>query len=155
MKNLSYKKWKGLFFEDFLVDDIYEHPFGRTIIESDNIWFSCLTMNTQQLHYNKDYAEKTEFKVPLVNSCLTLSIITGLSVIDLGYNLIANLEWNEVKCSAPVYIGDTLYAKSIILKKQKLKSRSKAGIIEIKTIGNNQDGKIIMEFKRKFMVKGK
>lgn len=148
-----YKKWKGLFFEDFIINDIYEHPFGRTIIEADNVWFTNLTMNTQQLHYNKDYAKQTEFKVPLVNSCLTLSVLTGLSVIDLGYNLIANLEWNEVKCSAPVYIDDTLYAKSVILKKQELKSKPKAGIIEVKTIGANQDGKIVMEFKRKFMVK--
>lgn len=147
------KKWKGLFFEDFLVNDIYEHPFGRTIIESDNVWFTNLTMNTQQLHYNKDYAEKTEFKVPLVNSCLTLSILTGLSVIDLGYNLIANLEWNEVKCSFPVYIDDTLYSKSIILKKLELKSRLDAGIIEVKTIGTNQCGKIVMTFIRKFMIK--
>jgi len=148
-----YKKWKGLFFKDFIVNDIYEHPFGRTIIEADNIWFTNLTMNTQQLHYNKDYAKKTKFKVPLVNSCLTLSILTGLSVIDLGYNLISNLEWDEVKCSAPVYIDDTLYAKSVILKKLESKSKPEAGIIEVKTIGTNQDGKIIMEFKRKFMVK--
>lgn len=148
-------KWTGMFFEDFKVGDVYEHPFGRTITESDNIWFTNLTMNAQQLHFNKHYAEDTEFREPLVNSCLVFSIMTGLSVIDFGYNLIANLGWDKVECLSPVYVGDTIYAKSSILCKNLLETRPNSGIVKISTIGSKQDGTVVLNFHRKFMVKTK
>ncbi len=75
--------WTGRVFEDFEVGDIYEHPLGRTVTQADNIWFTCLTMNTNPIHFDAEYASHTEFKRPLVNSCFTLALVTGQSVIDL------------------------------------------------------------------------
>ena len=100
--------WTGRVFEDFAVGDIYEHPLGRTILEADNIWFSCLTMNTNPIHFDGEYAARTEFKKRLVNSCFTLSLVTGQSVTDLTLNGVANLGWDEVKLPHPVFEGEPL-----------------------------------------------
>ncbi|MGH9143515.1 MAG: MaoC family dehydratase, partial [Vicinamibacterales bacterium] len=82
--------WTGRVFEDFSVGDVYEHPLGRTILDADNVWFTCLTMNTNPIHFDAAYSSKTEFKKPLVNSCFTLALVTGQSVTDLTMNGVAN-----------------------------------------------------------------
>jgi acyl dehydratase len=144
--------WTGRFYEDFEVGDVYEHPLGRTILAADNTWFSLLTMNTNAIHFDYHFTSKTEFGKPLVNSCLTLSIVTGQSVTDLTHNGFANLGWDEVVMPNPVFEGDTIYSKSEILEKRESKSRPNIGIVRAKTTGLNQNGQVVMEFKRTFMV---
>jgi itaconyl-CoA hydratase len=144
--------WTGRYYEDFEVGDIYEHPLGRTILAADNTWFTLLTMNTNPTHFDYHYSAKTEFQKPLVNSCLTLSIITGQSVIDLTMNAFANLGWDEVVMPHPVFEGDTIYSRSEVLEKRPSKSRPNLGLVKVKTTGLNQDGAIVMEFKRTFMI---
>src|SRR4029078_12833087 len=95
--------WTGRFFEDFEVGDLYQHPLGRTITQTDNTWFTLLTMNTNQSHFNLEYAESSEFGQPLVVSTLTLAISVGQSVTDLTQNAFANLGWDEISLPHPVY----------------------------------------------------
>lgn len=144
--------WNGRFYEDFEVGDVYEHPLGRTVLAADNTWFSLLTMNTNPAHFDYHYSAKTEFRKPLVDSCLTLAIMTGQSVIDLTQNALANLGWDEVVMPHPVFEGDTIYSRSEVLEKRESKSRPDVGLVRVKTTGINQDGRIVMEFKRTFMV---
>ena len=144
--------WTGRVFEDFTIGDVYEHPLGRTILDADNVWFSCLTMNTNPIHFDGEYAAKTRFKKRLVNSCFTLSLVTGQSVIDLTMNAVANLGWDEVKLPNPVFEGDTIYARSEVLQARESNSTANVGIVQVKTTGINQDGKTVIEFKRTFMV---
>ena len=144
--------WSGRVFEDFQVGDVYEHPLGRTVIAADNIWFTCLTMNTNPIHFDAAYASKTEFKKPLVNSCFTLALVTGQSVTDLTMNGVANLGWDEVRMPNPLFEGDTVYAKSEVLETRESKSRPHAGIVRVKTTGMNQHGVPVIEFERTFMV---
>ncbi|MFQ5761526.1 MAG: MaoC family dehydratase [Candidatus Bathyarchaeia archaeon] len=144
--------WEGRFYEDFEIGDVYRHPYGRTVTETDNVWFTLLTMNTAQLHFNRHYAEQTEFKKPLVNSTFTLALVAGMSVMDLSENAVANLGWGDIKLPNPVFAGDTLYAESEVLEKRESKSRPHAGIVTVKTRGLNQDGKIVIEYTRTVMV---
>ena len=144
--------WTGRVFEDFTVGDVYEHPLGRTILAADNVWFSCLTMNTNPIHFDAEYASRTEFKKPLVNSCLTLALVTGQSTIDLTMNAVANLSWDEVRMPNPLFEGDTVYATSEVIETRESKSRPTAGIVHVKTTGINQHGTAVIEFKRTFMV---
>jgi itaconyl-CoA hydratase len=144
--------WQGRFYEDFEVGDTYRHPLGRTITETDNIWFTLLTCNTNMTHFNADYASRADFKQYLVNSALTLSLVSGLSVPDISENAVANLGWDEVRLPNPVFVGDTLYAETTILDKRKSNSRPYAGIVSIKTRGFKQDGTTVIEFKRTVMV---
>ena len=144
--------WTGRVFEDFQVGDVYEHPLGRTILEADNIWFTCLTMNTNPIHFDGEYARQTQFKKRLVNSCFTLSLVTGQSVIDLTMNAVANLGWDDVRLPHPVFEGDTIYARSEVLETRESKSRPKVGIVRVKTTGVNQDAVAVIEFTRTFMV---
>src|SRR5579862_6131649 len=144
--------WTGRVFEDFAVGDIYEHPLGRTVLAADNTWFTLLTMNTHPVHFDFAYAAQTEFGKPLVNSCLTLAIVTGQSVTDLSQNAVANLGWDEVRMPAPVFEGDTIYSKSEVLETRESKSRPNVGLVKVKTTGLNQDKKVVLEFTRTFMV---
>ena len=144
--------WTGRFFEDFEVGDIYEHALGRTILPADNVWFTCLTMNTNPIHFDAEYAAKTEFKKPLVNSCFTLALVTGQSVTDLTMNGVANLGWDEVKLPHPLFEGDTVKSKSQVLETRESKSRPQVGIVRVKTTGLNQHGVAVIEFTRTFMV---
>jgi acyl dehydratase len=150
---MSFKPgWKGRYYEDFEVGDIYQHPLGRTITESDNTWFTLISMNPNQLHFNREYGSRTEFGRRLVNSTLTLSIVTGLSVSDISQNVVANLGWDEVRLPNPLFIGDTLYAKTRVLEKRASKSRPHAGIVKFETRGVNQNGQVVISFKRTIMV---
>jgi itaconyl-CoA hydratase len=143
---------KGRYYEDFIVGDVYEHQPGRTISEADNTWFSLLTMNQNPLHVDAAYSSKTEFGKPLVNSCLTLSILVGLSVNDVSYRTIANLGWNDVRLTAPVFAGDTIYAESEVLAVRESKSRPNQGIVTVKTTGKKADGTVFMTFERTVLV---
>jgi len=144
--------WRGRFYEDFNVGDIYPHPLGRTVTEADNILFTCLTMNTNPIHFDANIAAKTEFGKILVNSCFTLSLAVGLSVTDLSQNVIANLAWTDVNLPNPVFTGDTIYARSEILEKRESKSRPHAGLVTARTEGFNQNGDIVISYQRTFLV---
>jgi acyl dehydratase len=145
-------RWEGRYYEDFEVGDNYRHPLGRTITETDNIWFTLLTMNPNQLHFNREYGARTEFGQCLVDSTLTLAIVTGLSVSDISQNAVANLGWDDVRLHNPVFAGDTIYAESEVLTKRESKSKPYAGILEVKTRGINQQGKVVVTFRRTVMV---
>ena len=144
--------WTGRVFEDFTVGDVYEHRPGRTITETDNVWFTLLTNNTHQVHFNVDYASRTEFKQPLVVSTLTLAIVTGLSVGDVSQNSVANLGWDKVRLPSPVFIGDTLYAESEVLEARPSKSRPSNGVVRVRTRGFNQRGETVIEYERTVLV---
>jgi itaconyl-CoA hydratase len=144
--------WTGRVFEDFVVGDVYEHPLGRTLLAADNIWFTCLTMNTNPIHFDAAYAAQTEFGRPLMNSCLTLALVTGQSVTDLTQNAVANLGWDEVRLPHPVFEGDTIYSRSEVLEIRESKSRPNVGIVKVKTTGVNQAGTPVIDFTRTFMV---
>ncbi len=120
--------WRGRFFEDFEVGDIYEHPLGRTVTTTDNSWFTLLTQNTAAIHFDHYYASQTEFGKPLVDSTFTLALVTGQSVTDISQNVFANLGWDEVKLPAPVFEGDTIYSRSEVLEKRESRSRPDVGI---------------------------
>ena len=146
------KGWTGRVFEDFEVGDVYEHPLGRTVIAADNVWFTCLTMNTNPIHFDTEYARATEFKRPLVNSCFTLALVTGQSVTDLTVNAVANLGWDDVRLPHPLFEGDTVRSKSEVLETRESRSRPNVGIVRVKTTGMNQHGEAVIEFMRTFMI---
>ena len=147
-----YRESYGRYFEDFTVGDIYEHRPGRTISETDNSWFTLLTMNQHPLHFDHEFAAKSEFGKPLVNSCLTLSIVAGMSVSDLSQKAIANLGWDKIKLQAPVFVGDTIYAESEVLSKRESASRPAQGIVAVRTTGKKADGTIFMTFERTMLI---
>ena len=142
----------GRYYEEFEVGDVYEHRPGRTISEADNTWFTLLTMNNHPLHFDAVYAAKSEFGKPLVNSCLTLSIVVGMSVSDVSYKAIGNLGWNDIKLTAPVFAGDTLYAESEVLAKRESQSRLTQGIVTVRTRGLNQSGQVVISYERTILV---
>ena len=144
--------WRGRFFEDFEVGDVYEHPLGRTVTTTDNIWFTLLSQNTAPIHFDHNYASQTEFGKPLVDSTFTLALVTGQSVTDISQNVFANLGWDEVRLPAPVFEGDTIYSQSEVLEKRESRSRQNVGIVKVETTGYNQDGEIVITFKRTIMV---
>ena len=147
-----YRESYGRYFEDFTVGDVYEHRPGRTISETDNTWFTLLTMNTHPLHFDAAYAEKSEFGRPLVNSALTLAIVAGMSVSDLSQKAVANLGWDKIRLTAPVFAGDTIYAESEVLAVRQSKSRPTQGIVTVKTTGRKADGTVFMTYERAFLV---
>lgn len=147
--------WQGRFFEDFRVGDVYRHAHGRTISEADNTWFSLLTNNPHDIHSNADYASRTEFGRPLVVSTLTLAIVTGLSVPDVSQNAVANLGWDAVRLTAPVFAGDTIYAESEVLETRPSKSRPGQGLVRVRTRGFNQRGETVITYERTVLVHGR
>lgn len=142
----------GRYYEDFEVGHVYEHRPGRTLTENDNIWFTLLTMNTHPLHFDNAYAAKSEFGQALVNSCLTLSVVVGMSVSDVSQKAIGNLGWNDIKLTAPVFVGDTLYAESTVLGKRESASRPTQGIVTVRTVGLKSDGTEVISFERTVLV---
>ncbi len=144
--------WQGRFFEDFEPGDVYQHPLGRTLTETDNTWFTLLTMNTNQIHFNAQYAARSEFAKPLVNSMLTIAIAVGQSVTDVSQNVFANLQLDEIKLSHPVFAGDTLWSESLVLTKRESNSRPHAGIVTVRTRTLNQDGEEVCSLRRSFFV---
>jgi len=147
-----YRESFGRYYEDFVVGDTYEHRPGRTISETDNTWFTLLTMNTHPLHFDVEYGKASEFGRCLVASPLTLAILVGMSVTDVSQKAIANLGWKDIRMTAPVFPGDTLYAESEVLDKRESNSRPTAGVVTVRTTGKNQDGKVICTFERSILV---
>jgi len=146
------KEWSGRYFDDFDVGDIFRSRIGRTVTEADNVWFTCLTMNTNQVHLNDAFAARTRFGRPLVNGCFTLALVTGLSVPDLSENATAHLGWTDVRLPAPVLAGDTIWAESEILALRRSRSSPDAGLVSVRTRGLNQRGEVVIEFLRTFML---
>jgi acyl dehydratase len=144
--------WRGRFFEDFQVGDVYEHPLGRTVTETDNVWTTLLTQNTAPIHFDAHYAAQTEFGRRLVDSTFTLALVTGQSVTDVSQNVMANLGWDEVRLPNPVFEGDTIYSRSEVLACRPSRSRPSTGIVTVHTTGFNHEGTIVITFKRTLMV---
>lgn len=147
-----FREVQGRYFEDFEVGHVYEHRPGRTITDADNVWFTLLTMNTHPAHFDYEFSKKTEFGKPLVVSPLTIALMTGMSVSDTSGKAIANLGWDEVRMTHPLFVGDTLTCESEVLDKRESKSRPDQGIVTFKTTGFNQDGKMVSHYKRTVLV---
>lgn len=141
----------GRMYEDFEVGAVYRHWPGRTISEADNTWFTLLTMNSHPIHFDANYAAGTSFGQPLVNSCLTLSIVVGMSVRDVSQAAIANLGWERVELPAPVFNGDTIYASSTVLEKRVSRSDPSRGIVRVRTVGSKQDGTEVLRLERSIL----
>jgi itaconyl-CoA hydratase len=146
------QQWRGRFADDFTVGDVFQSRLGRTITEADNVWFTCLTMNTNQLHFNVPFAEAGRFGQPVVNSTLTLAIVTGLTVADTSENGGVNLEWTDIKLPHPVFVGDTIWAESEILDLRPSQSNEGLTIVSMRCRGINQRGEVVCEFRRSFML---
>jgi acyl dehydratase len=146
------KTWRGRFYEDLDVGDVYRSRTGRTVTETDNVWFTCLTLNTNQIHFNTPYAARTRFGRPLVNSAFTLALVTGMTVPDTSEHAAANLAWGDIKLPKPVFVGDTLWAESEILEKRESRSDPRVGIVTMRCRGINQRREVVLEFRRTFMV---
>jgi itaconyl-CoA hydratase len=142
--------WIGRYYEDFAIGDVYQRPYGRTISEADNTWFTLLTLNTNPMHFDTNLAEKSEFGQLLVNSALTVAIVIGMSVVDTSQNAFANLGWDHIRLTHPVFVGDTLYVETRVLDKRESKSRPHAGIVKVQTRGLNQNGDVCLSFTRSF-----
>jgi len=134
------------------VGDVYEHPLGRTVTTTDNLWFTLLMQNTAPIHVDHAYAALTEFGRPLVDSTFTVALVTGQSVTDISQNVFANLGWDEIRLPAPVFEGDTIYSRSEVLEKRGSRSRPGVGIVTVKTTGYNQEGKTVITFLRTVLV---
>lgn len=143
--------WQGRFFEDFQVGDIYRARLGRTVTESDNLLFTLMSNNTNQIHFNADYARKTGFDQPLMNSIVTLAVVAGLGVADISENGFA-LGWDRIALPNPVHAGDTLYSESTVLETRASRSRPQQGIVKVLTRGLNQNGLTVIEYVRSVMV---
>jgi len=147
-----YRERVGRYFEDFRVGDVYEHRPGRTITETDNTWFTLLTMNTHPLHFDAEYGKASEFGRTIVASPFTVALLVGMSVTDVSQKAIANLGWREIRLTHPVFPGDTLYAESEVLETRESKSRPGAGVVTVRTTGRNQDGVEVCVFDRTILV---
>lgn len=147
-----YRETFGRYFEDFQIGDVYEHRPGRTITETDNTWFTLLTMNTHPMHFDAEYAKASEFGRCIVCSPFTVALMVGMSVTDVSQKAIANLGWSDIKLTHPLFAGDTLTCESQVLDKRESKSRPGAGIVTVKTDGYNQDGKLVCTFNRTMLI---
>ena len=148
-------RWRavaGRCFEEFTLGHVYEHRPGRRISEADNTWFTLLTINQHPLHFDASYAAKSEFGRLVVNSCLTLAIVAGMSVADVSQQAVANLGWTDIKLTAPVFVGDTIYAESEVLAKRESASRPTQGIVTVRTTGKKADGGVFMTYERTVLV---
>src|SRR6476660_7309180 len=142
----------GRYFEDFNVGEIYEHRPARTISETDNTWFTLLTMNTHPMHFDAEYAKHSEFGRCIICSPFTVALMVGMSVTDVSQKAIANLGWSDIRLTFPLFAGDTLTAESEVISKRESKSRPNAGVVTVKTRGFNQDGKGVCDFERTMLI---
>jgi len=142
----------GRHFEDFEVGHIYEHRPGRTITDTDNVWFTLLTMNTHPAHFDYEFAKKTEFEKPLVCSPFTVALMVGMSVSDVSQKAVANLGWNDIRLTHPLFPGDTLTAESEVINKRESKSRPTQGIVAVRTTGRKQTGDVVCTFERTMLI---
>ena len=142
----------GRFYEQFIVGDVYEHRPGRTITDYDNIQFTLMTMNTHPAHFDYEFAAKTEFGKPLVCSPLTVALMVGMSVSDVSQKAVANLGWDNIRLTHPLFPGDTLYAESEVVEKRESSSRPEQGIVTVRTTGKNQHGDVVCTFNRSMLI---
>ncbi len=147
-----YRQRQGIFFDEFEVGDVIEHYPGRTITEADNVWMSLLCHNTHPLHIDHAYAATTEFGRPVVSSLVTLSIVGGMTTAGTSAKAIANLGWEDIRLTAPVFAGDTVYAETTIVAKRLSESRADTGIVTFETIGRKADGTHFMTFRRSALI---
>ena len=139
-------------YEDFSVGDVYRSAIGRTVTETDNLLFTMLTLNTNELHFNDEAARASEWGEVLVNSTFTLSLVLGLSVRDTTEKGGVNLGWKEIRLPKPVFIGDTLRSETEVLSARPSESRPGFGIVEVRTRGLNQRDEVVCEFERSFLI---
>src|SRR5262249_3222966 len=147
-----YRESFGRLFEEFGDGHVQEQRPGRHHIENQNTWVHPIPVNQPPLHFDKVYAAKSEFKQPLVNSCLTLSMVVGMSVSDISQKAVGNLGWNDIKLTAPVFVGDTIYAESEVLAKRESASRPGQGVVTVRTIGKKGDGTKFISFERTALI---
>ena len=147
-----YRESFGRYFEDFTIGDIYEHRPNRTVTETENTWFTLLTMNQHPMHFDVEYAKHSEFGRCIIASPFTVALMVGMSVSDVSQKAIANLGWKEIKLTHPLFAGDTLSAESEVLDKRESKSRPNAGIVSVRTRGFNQAGTLVCEFDRTMLI---
>lgn len=147
-----YREEIGLAYAELEVGVIWEHRPGRTITETDNMWGSMLSMNHHPIHCDAKYAADAKFGRILVNSAITFAIVNGMTVSSMSARCVANLGWDEVRLTAPVFVGDTLYAESTVISKRTSKSRPGEGIVTIKTRGLNQHSVVVMTMNRTFLM---
>jgi itaconyl-CoA hydratase len=139
-------------FEDFIVGDVYRSAIGRTVTETDNLLFTMLAMNTNELHFNEEAARASEWGQPLVNSTFTLALVLGLSVADTTQAGGVNLGWQEIRLPKPVFVGDTIWSETEVLTVRESRSRPAQGIVSVRTRGRNQRDEVVCEFERSFMI---
>ena len=145
--------WQGRFYEDFAVGEVYKHPYGRTVTETDNVWFTNLTMNANPMHFNEAYASETEFGERLVNGLYVIALAVGMSVIDVSANATANLGYDDVRHLGPVYHGDTLFAESEVIDKRESESRDHVGIVTTELRAYTQRDEQVLSLTRTPMVR--
>ncbi len=139
-------------YEDFTVGDVYRSAIGRTVTETDNLLFTMLAMNTNELHFNEEAARASEWGRPLVNSTFTLALVLGLSVADTTQAGGVNLGWREIRLPRPVFVGDTIHSETEVLEARESASRPHDGIVTVRTRGRNQHGEVVCEFERSFLI---
>ncbi|MFT4949588.1 MAG: itaconyl-CoA hydratase [Natronomonas sp.] len=144
--------WQGRYYEDFAVGDIYKHPYGRTVTETDNVWFTNVTMNLNPMHFNEAYAAETEFGERLVDGTFVIALAVGMSVIDVSANATANLGYDDIRHHAPVFHGDTIFAESEVVDKRESDSRGHVGIVTTELRAYNQDDDLVLSLERTPMV---
>lgn len=145
----------GRFLEEFEIGEVIEHSLSKTIFESDNNLFSLLTMNCHPVHTNADYASQQQHGKILVVGTLVFSLVVGMTVPDISGKAIANLDYENIQHLAPVFIGDTIYARTTVLDKRESKSKNDRGIVYVETTGYNQDGVEVIRFRRHVLIKRK
>ena len=139
-------------YEDFTVGDVYRSPLARTVTETDNLLFTMLAMNTNELHFNEEAARASEWGKPLVNSTFTLALVLGLAVRDTTEAGGVNLGWKEIRLPKPVFVGDTIRAETEVLAARVSASRPTHGIVEVRPWGLNQRDEIVCEYERSFLI---
>ena len=139
-------------YEDFAVGDVYRSAIGRTVTETDNLLFTTLAMNTNELHFNEEAARASEWGRVLVNSTFTLALVLGLSVAETTQAGAVNLGWTEIRLPHPVFVGDTLWSETEVVSVRESKSRPAQGIVVVRTRGVNQRRAVVCEFARSFLV---
>jgi acyl dehydratase len=139
-------------YEDFTIGDVYRSAVGRTVTETDNLLFTMLALNTNELHFNDETAKATEWGQVLVNSTFTLALVLGLSVADTTQAGAVNLGWTEIRLPHPVFVGDTIWSETEVVSARESKSRPAQGIVGVRTRGINQRREVVCEFSRSFLV---
>jgi len=144
--------WQGRYYEDFRVGDVYKHPYGRTVTETDNVWLTNLTMNVNPMHFNEAYAAGTEFGERLVDGLYVIALAVGMSVVDVSANATANLGYDRVRHHAPVFHGDTIFAESEVLDRRESDSRDHVGLVTTELRAYNGDDELVLSLERTPMV---